>query len=103
VLQQAGYHRSSIFVVPGTLSSKHVTVLILVVIVILVIIVLIVILMALVLILVVIPILIVVVVAVCVVQWAEFLAASPEAQCSIPGTTKFSAQQWVWNGVHSAS
>jgi hypothetical protein len=23
-------------------------------------------------------------------------------QCSIPGATRFSEQQWVWNGIHSA-
>jgi hypothetical protein len=29
------------------------------------------------------------------------MAANPEAH-SIPGLTRFSEQQWVWNGVHSA-
>jgi hypothetical protein len=32
----------------------------------------------------------------------DFLAANPEVLVSIPGATKFSAQQWFWNGVHSA-
>jgi hypothetical protein len=30
-----------------------------------------------------------------------FLAAKPEAPCSIPGATRFSEYQCVWNGVHS--
>jgi hypothetical protein len=37
-----------------------------------------------------------------VVEWSEFLAANPEDLDSIPGATKFSPWQWVWNGVHSA-
>jgi hypothetical protein len=31
------------------------------------------------------------------------LAADPEISGSIPGNTRFSDKQWVWNGVHSAS
>ena len=38
-----------------------------------------------------------------VVQWSEFLATYTEVSGSIPGATRFSEQQWVWNGVHSAS
>ena len=38
-----------------------------------------------------------------VVQWSEFLATDTEVPGSIPGATRFSEQQWVWNGVHSAS
>jgi hypothetical protein len=34
--------------------------------------------------------------------WSEFLAANSEVPGSIPSATKFSEQQWVWNGVHSA-
>jgi hypothetical protein len=30
------------------------------------------------------------------------MAANPEVPGSIPGATRFSEQQWVWNGVHSA-
>jgi hypothetical protein len=30
------------------------------------------------------------------------LAADPEVSGSIPGFARFSEQQWVWNGVHSA-
>jgi hypothetical protein len=37
-----------------------------------------------------------------VVQWSEFLAVNPEILGSIPGDTRFSEWQWVWNGVHSA-
>jgi hypothetical protein len=37
-----------------------------------------------------------------VVGWSEFLAVNPEFQGSIPGNTRFSVQQWVCNGVHSA-
>jgi hypothetical protein len=37
-----------------------------------------------------------------VVQWSEFLATDPEVPSSIPGDTRFSEKQWVWNGVHSA-
>jgi hypothetical protein len=37
-----------------------------------------------------------------VVWWSEFLAAYLEVPVSIPGATRFSEQQWVWNGVHSA-
>jgi hypothetical protein len=36
-----------------------------------------------------------------VVYWSEFLVANPEVPVSIPGATRFSEQQWVWNGVHS--
>ena len=38
-----------------------------------------------------------------VVQWSEFLATDAEVSGPIPGATRFSEQQWVWNGVHSAS
>jgi hypothetical protein len=31
-----------------------------------------------------------------------YLAANPEAPGSIPGAARFSEEQWVWNGVHSA-
>jgi hypothetical protein len=34
-----------------------------------------------------------------VVQW--FLVANPEVTGSIPGATRFSEEQWVWNGIHS--
>jgi hypothetical protein len=37
-----------------------------------------------------------------VVQWSELLAAEPEVPGSITGATRFPAQQYVWNGVHSA-
>jgi hypothetical protein len=37
-----------------------------------------------------------------VVYWSEFLAADPEVLGSIPGATRLSENQWVWNGVHSA-
>jgi hypothetical protein len=37
-----------------------------------------------------------------VVWWSEFLATNPEVSGSISGATRFSEQQWVWNGVHSA-
>jgi hypothetical protein len=33
---------------------------------------------------------------------AVLLAADPEFPGSIPGAARFSAQQLVWNGVHSA-
>jgi hypothetical protein len=33
---------------------------------------------------------------------ADRLAANPEVPGSIPGATRFSELQWVWNGVHSA-
>jgi hypothetical protein len=36
------------------------------------------------------------------VWWSEFLAANPEVPGSILGATRFSEQQCVWNGVHSA-
>ena len=36
-----------------------------------------------------------------VVQWSEFLATDTEVSGLIPGATRFSEQQWVWNGVHS--
>jgi hypothetical protein len=32
-----------------------------------------------------------------------FLATDPEVLGSIPGASRFSERQWVWNGVHSAS
>jgi hypothetical protein len=35
-----------------------------------------------------------------VVWWSEFLATDPEGPGSIPGPTRFSEKQWVWNGVH---
>jgi hypothetical protein len=38
-----------------------------------------------------------------VAWWSEFLATDPEVPDSIPGATRFSEKQWVWNGVHSAS
>jgi hypothetical protein len=34
--------------------------------------------------------------------WSAFLAVNPEVPGSIPGATRFSELQWVWNGVHSA-
>jgi hypothetical protein len=37
-----------------------------------------------------------------VIKWSEFLPANPEVPGSIPSATRFSEQQWVWNGVHSA-
>jgi hypothetical protein len=30
------------------------------------------------------------------------LATGPEVPGTIPGATRFSEKQWVWNGVHSA-
>jgi hypothetical protein len=33
----------------------------------------------------------------------KFLAIDPEVPCSIPGASRFSERQRVWNGVHSAS
>jgi hypothetical protein len=30
-------------------------------------------------------------------------ATDPEVLGSIPGVSRFSEKQWVWNGVHSAS
>jgi hypothetical protein len=38
-----------------------------------------------------------------VVWWSEFLPTVPEVLGSIPGATRFSEEQWVSNGVHSAS
>jgi hypothetical protein len=38
-----------------------------------------------------------------VVWWSEFLATDPEVPGSIPGISKFSEKQRVWNGVYSAS
>jgi hypothetical protein len=35
--------------------------------------------------------------------WSEFLAIDPEVVGSIPGASRFSEKQRVWNGVHSAS
>ena len=37
------------------------------------------------------------------VKWSGFLATDTEVSGSIPGATRFSEWQWVWNGVHSAS
>jgi hypothetical protein len=37
------------------------------------------------------------------VLWSEFLATNPEAPGSIPGTSRFSQKQRVWDGIHSAS
>jgi hypothetical protein len=37
-----------------------------------------------------------------VVWWPEFLDVNPEVPGSIPGATRFSEYQWVWNGVHLA-
>jgi hypothetical protein len=34
---------------------------------------------------------------------STFLATDPEVPGSIPGASRFSERQWVWNGVHSAS
>jgi hypothetical protein len=34
---------------------------------------------------------------------SQFLAADPEVLGSIPVATRFSAWQWIWNGVHSDS
>jgi hypothetical protein len=36
------------------------------------------------------------------VPQSDFLIAGPEVPGSIPGATRFSEKQWVWNGVHSA-
>jgi hypothetical protein len=33
---------------------------------------------------------------------SHFLFADPEFPGSIPGAARFSEQQWVWNGIHSA-
>jgi hypothetical protein len=33
----------------------------------------------------------------------KFLATDPEVLGSIPGASRFSERQWVWNGVHSAT
>jgi hypothetical protein len=38
-----------------------------------------------------------------VVQWSEFLATDPAVPGSVPGVSRFSEKQRVWNGVHSAS
>jgi hypothetical protein len=32
-----------------------------------------------------------------------WLATDPKVLGSIPGASRFSERQWVWNGVHSAS
>jgi hypothetical protein len=37
------------------------------------------------------------------VMWSEFLATDTEVLGSIPGASRYSGRQWVWNGVHSAS
>jgi hypothetical protein len=34
-----------------------------------------------------------------VVWWSEFLATDPEVPGSIPGSTRFSEKQWIWNRV----
>jgi hypothetical protein len=34
--------------------------------------------------------------------WSDFLAANPEVPGSIPSATRFTEQQWAFNGVHSA-
>jgi hypothetical protein len=31
----------------------------------------------------------------------ELFTVDSEVPCSIPGTARFSEQQWVWKGVHS--
>jgi hypothetical protein len=36
------------------------------------------------------------------VYWSQFLAANTEVPVSISGPTRFSEQQFVWNGLHSA-
>jgi hypothetical protein len=38
-----------------------------------------------------------------VVWWSEFLATDLEVVGSIPGASRFSEKQRVWNGVYSAS
>jgi DNA topoisomerase IA len=38
-----------------------------------------------------------------VVYWPEFLSTDLEVPGSIPGASRFSEKQQVWNGVHSAS
>jgi hypothetical protein len=38
-----------------------------------------------------------------VVWWLEFLATDSDVQGSIPGASRFSERQRVWNGMHSAS
>jgi hypothetical protein len=38
-----------------------------------------------------------------VVSWSEFPAAGTEVPGSIPSASRFSENQWVWNGIHSAS
>jgi hypothetical protein len=38
-----------------------------------------------------------------VVFWSQFLAANPGVPVSVLDATRFSEQQWVWNGAHSAS
>jgi hypothetical protein len=38
-----------------------------------------------------------------VVYWSEFLAIDPKVLGSIPGASRFSERQRVWNVVHSAS
>jgi hypothetical protein len=35
--------------------------------------------------------------------WSGFLATGPGVLGSIPDASIFSENQWVWNGVHSAS
>jgi hypothetical protein len=34
---------------------------------------------------------------------SQFMATDPEVLGSIPGASRFSGKQRVWNGVHSAS
>jgi hypothetical protein len=38
-----------------------------------------------------------------VVYCSEFLATDPEVPGTIPGASRFSEKQRLWNGVHSAS
>jgi hypothetical protein len=38
-----------------------------------------------------------------VVWWEEFLATDLDDPGSIPGASRFSERQRVWNGVYSAS
>jgi hypothetical protein len=40
---------------------------------------------------------------ICVVKWPKFLTTDLEIPGWIPGSTRFSEKQWVWNGVRSAS
>jgi hypothetical protein len=38
-----------------------------------------------------------------VVRWSRVPTYRSRDPVSIPGSTRFSDKQWVWNGVHSAS